>query len=135
MPRVTGRGVKRLDRSKELFEEAQRYIPGGVNSPVRALKAVGGYPPFIKRGLGSRIYDEDDNEFIDYVCSWGPLILGHSHPHVSRALSRIIRKKLLHSYLFATEARAGVVKKLVENNFSNFNVAEFQRECQKILAT
>ena len=75
-------------RSQKLFEEAQRYLPGGVDSPVRAFKAVGGTPPFIARGQGSRIFDEDGNEFIDYVCSWGPLILGHSHPQVVDALKR-----------------------------------------------
>ncbi len=75
-------------RSQELYCEAQRYLPGGVDSPVRAFKAVGGTPPFMVRGRGSRIYDADDNEFIDYICSWGPLILGHSHPQVVEALKR-----------------------------------------------
>jgi len=75
-------------RSQKLFQEAQNYLPGGVDSPVRAFKAVGGTPPFIARGEGSRIYDEDGNDFIDYVCSWGPLILGHSHPQVVDALKR-----------------------------------------------
>jgi len=75
-------------RSQKIFQEAQNYLPGGVDSPVRAFKAVGGTPPFIARGKGSRIYDEDGNEFIDYVCSWGPLILGHSHPQVIDALKR-----------------------------------------------
>ena len=77
-----------LARSEKLFQEAQRYLPGGVNSPVRAFKAVGGTPPFIVSGKGSRIYDEDGNEYIDYVCSWGPLILGHSHPQVVDALKQ-----------------------------------------------
>jgi glutamate-1-semialdehyde 2,1-aminomutase len=77
-----------LERSQELFQEAQRYLPGGVDSPVRAFKAVGGTPPFIERGSGSRIYDVDGNEYIDYVCSWGPLILGHSHPQVIEAVKR-----------------------------------------------
>jgi glutamate-1-semialdehyde 2,1-aminomutase len=79
-------------RSRELFEQAQRYMPGGVNSPVRAFKAVGGHPLFIQRGQGSRIYAQDGNEFIDYVCSWGPLILGHSHPTVVAALKRAAEK-------------------------------------------
>ena len=65
-------------------------MPGGVNSPVRAFKAVGGHPLFIQRGQGSRVYDQDGNEFIDYVCSWGPLILGHSHPTVVAALKRAV---------------------------------------------
>ena len=75
-------------KSKKLFKEAQEYLPGGVDSPVRAFKAVGGEPLFIKRGCGSKIYDEDGNEFIDYVCSWGPLILGHAHPGVVAAVCR-----------------------------------------------
>jgi glutamate-1-semialdehyde 2,1-aminomutase len=75
-------------RSKKLFTEAQKYLPGGVDSPVRAFKAVGGEPLFIKRGCGSKIYDADGNEFIDYVCSWGPLILGHAYPQVVEAVCR-----------------------------------------------
>lgn len=82
--------MKHFSRSKKLFKVAQRYLPGGVNSPVRAFKAVGGTPLFIKRGRGSRIYDEDGNEFIDYVCSWGPLILGHSHPRVVAAIKKAV---------------------------------------------
>jgi glutamate-1-semialdehyde 2,1-aminomutase len=68
--------------STELFEIAKTYFPGGVNSPVRAFKSVEGNPLFIKKGDGCRIWDEDDNEFIDFCCSWGPLILGHNHPAV-----------------------------------------------------
>jgi len=84
--------MKDSKRSGELFEAAQRYLPGGVNSPVRAFKAVGGNPLFIERGRGSRIYDEDGNEFIDYVCSWGPMILGHSHPRVVEALKKAVEQ-------------------------------------------
>lgn len=69
-------------RSKELFERAKVHIPGGVNSPVRAFKAVGRTPRFIQSAKGSRIWDVDGNEYIDYVCSWGPGILGHTHPRV-----------------------------------------------------
>jgi glutamate-1-semialdehyde 2,1-aminomutase len=75
-------------RSDKLFAEARRYIPGGVDSPVRAFKAVGGNPVFIARGDGSRVWDEDGNDFIDYVCSWGPLLLGHAHPNIVQALKR-----------------------------------------------
>jgi glutamate-1-semialdehyde 2,1-aminomutase len=82
--------MKNINRSKHLFEEAQRYLPGGVDSPVRAFKAVGGTPLFIKRGQGSRLYDEDGNEYIDYVCSWGPLILGHAHPRVVKAIKKVV---------------------------------------------
>jgi len=75
-------------RSAKLFERAQKLIPGGVNSPVRAFKAVGGTPLFIQRGRGSKIYDIDGNGFIDYVLSWGPLIAGHAHPKVVEAIRR-----------------------------------------------
>jgi len=81
-----------LQHSQELFEEAQKYLPGGVDSPVRAFKAVGGTPPFISRGKGSRIFDEDGNEYIDYVCSWGPLILGHAPPRITAALKLAIEQ-------------------------------------------
>lgn len=74
--------------SFELFEKAKNIIPGGVNSPVRAFKSVGLNPPFIKRAKGSRIIDEDGNEFIDYVCSWGPAILGHAHEAVIEEIKR-----------------------------------------------
>ena len=84
--------MKHLSRSEQFFEEARRYLPGGVDSPVRAFKAVGGTPLFIKRGKGPRLYDEDGNEFIDYVCSWGPLILGHSHPRIVKAVKRAIER-------------------------------------------
>ncbi|GFE56895.1 glutamate-1-semialdehyde 2,1-aminomutase [Geobacter sp. AOG1] len=73
-------------RSVQLFQEAQQYIPGGVNSPVRAFKSVGFDPLFIKKANGSKIYDEDGNEFVDYVGSWGPMILGHCHPDVVTAV-------------------------------------------------
>jgi len=82
--------MKNINRSRRLFKEAQRYLPGGVDSPVRAFKAVGGTPLFIKRGQGSRLYDEDGNEFIDYVGSWGPLILGHAHPRVVKAVKKAV---------------------------------------------
>jgi glutamate-1-semialdehyde 2,1-aminomutase len=79
-------------RSEQLFREAQRYLPGGVDSPVRAFKAVGGAPPFIAQGKGSKILDADGNQYIDYVCSWGPLILGHSHSQVVEALKKAVEK-------------------------------------------
>ncbi|MEN6600866.1 MAG: glutamate-1-semialdehyde 2,1-aminomutase [Bryobacteraceae bacterium] len=75
-----------LTKSRALLERAERRIPGGVNSPVRAFRGVGGTPPFIVRGEGSRLYDADGNSYIDYVGSWGPLILGHAHPEVLNAL-------------------------------------------------
>ena len=75
-------------RSQQLFEQAQRVIPGGVNSPVRSFRAVEGTPPFITRGAGSHVWDVDGNEYIDYLGSWGPLALGHAHPAVVEAVQR-----------------------------------------------
>lgn len=77
-------------RSELFFQEAQKAIPGGVNSPVRAFKSVGTDPLFIKKASGSRIYDVDGNEFIDYVGSWGPMILGHCHPQVVAAVKSAV---------------------------------------------
>ncbi|SHM44704.1 glutamate-1-semialdehyde 2,1-aminomutase [Caldanaerovirga acetigignens] len=79
-------------KSRSLFERARAVMPGGVNSPVRAFRVVGMEPVFIKRGYGSRIWDEDGNEYIDYVLSWGPLILGHSHPEVVEAIKNQVEK-------------------------------------------
>jgi glutamate-1-semialdehyde 2,1-aminomutase len=74
------------DRSEKLFEQARRLIPGGVNSPVRAFKAVGGRPIFVAKARGAKIWDADGNTYLDYVLSWGPMILGHAHPQVGRAI-------------------------------------------------
>ena len=76
-------------RSQQLFERAQRFIPGGVNSPVRSFRAVEGTPPFIARGNGARVWDVDGNEYIDYLGSWGPLALGHAHPAIVDAVQRV----------------------------------------------
>ncbi len=80
------------ERSKRLFQIANSLLPGGVNSPVRAFKAVGGNPLFIERAKGSRLYDVDGNVFIDYVLSWGPMILGHTHPEVTKAIKEAVSK-------------------------------------------
>src|SRR6476660_7639313 len=77
-----------IERSKQLFERAQQSIPGGVNSPVRAFKSVGGTPIFIKRAKGAYLYDEDDNQYIDYIASWGPMILGHAYDPVVKAIQK-----------------------------------------------
>jgi len=79
-----------ITHSKALFEKAKRYIPGGVNSPVRAFRAVGGDPIFIKRADGAFIYDEDDNAYIELINSWGPMILGHNHPMIKEAIVRAL---------------------------------------------
>ena len=75
-----------LTKSASVFAEAKQYIPGGVNSPVRSFRSVGGNPPFIAKGAGSKLYDIDGNEYIDYVLSYGPLLLGHAHPVVTEAV-------------------------------------------------
>jgi len=80
------------DKSKSFFESAQRVIPGGVNSPVRAFRAVGGGPRFIARGQGAYLWDVDGNRYIDYVGSWGPLITGHAHPQVVEAIQQAVER-------------------------------------------
>ena len=84
--------MRNMEKSQQLFDRAQRLLPGGVDSPVRAYKSVGGTPPFIVRGHGSKLHDADGNHYIDYVCSWGPLILGHAHPQVIDALVHAAEK-------------------------------------------
>ena len=79
-------------RSSELFKQAKEVIPGGVNSPVRAFKSVGGAPIFASKAKGAYVYDEDGNRFIDYISSWGPMILGHAHPNVINAISKTAKK-------------------------------------------
>ena len=75
------------DRSKQLFERANQVFPGGVNSPVRAFRSVGGTPRFIRRGSGPYLYDVDGQRYVDYILSYGPLILGHAHPEVVAAIN------------------------------------------------
>lgn len=81
-------------RNQQLFEQSQQLIPGGVNSPVRAFRSVGGTPVFFKKGLGSRLWDADDKEYIDYINSWGPMILGHAHPEVIAAVQQAASNSL-----------------------------------------
>ena len=83
-----------MDRSEALFERAKKVLPGGVNSPVRAYRAVGLTPRFITRADGAYIWDEDGNKYIDYVCSWGPMILGHNHPIIREAVERAVKDGL-----------------------------------------
>ncbi|MEO1644515.1 MAG: aminotransferase class III-fold pyridoxal phosphate-dependent enzyme, partial [Chloroflexota bacterium] len=79
--------TKAMSNSERIFEDAQQLMPGGVNSPVRAFKSVGGTPRVIERGTGAHMVDVDGNKLIDYVLSWGPLVLGHAYPAVVEALS------------------------------------------------
>ena len=101
-----------VERSRALFEEAKKYIPGGVNSPVRAFKSVGDTPRFIAKAKGSHIWDVDGNEYIDYVCSWGPMILGHAHPEVVKAIQEQAEKGT--SYGAPTELEVKLAKMIVE---------------------
>ncbi len=91
---VTDKSTQSTQNSSQLFESAGHYIPGGVNSPVRAFKAVGGHPRFIKSGAGAVITDADDNDYVDYVGSWGPMILGHAHPKVVEAVQQAASRGL-----------------------------------------
>lgn len=81
-------------RNQQLFEKSQQLIPGGVNSPVRAFRSVGGTPIFFKKGVGSRLWDADGKEYIDYINSWGPMILGHAHPEVIAAVQQAAANSL-----------------------------------------
>jgi len=99
-------------RNDILFERAQKSIPGGVNSPVRAFRSVGGTPRFVTRGKGARIWDADDKEYIDYVGSWGPLLLGHAHPDVLRA----VQDSAVHGLSFGapTESEIEIAELLIK---------------------
>lgn len=101
-----------MTKSQFLFDEAQKYLPGGVNSPVRAFRSVGGTPPFIQRASGSRLYDADGKEYIDYVGSWGPMILGHSHPAVVAAVIEAVENGT--SFGAPTEAEVSLARMVVE---------------------
>ena len=105
--------IKR-EKSATLFEEAKKYFPGGVNSPVRAFKSVSGPPLFIKEGNGARIIDEDDNTYIDFCCSWGPLILGHNNDYIRTKVVETIAK----GTSFGTPNQLGnqLGKLIIENN-------------------
>ena len=99
-----------MSRSETLFSQAQKNIPGGVNSPVRAFRAVGGTPVFIDRAEGPYIYDADDKRYVDYVLSWGPMILGHSHPSIITAVEAKLKKGL--SFGAPTEIEIQLAEKI-----------------------
>ncbi|MCW8822755.1 MAG: glutamate-1-semialdehyde 2,1-aminomutase, partial [Ignavibacteriaceae bacterium] len=102
----------KTEKSKQLFEEAKKYIPGGVNSPVRAFKSVGGDPLFIKKGLGSKFWDVDGNEYIDYIGSWGPHLFGHNPPFIIDALKSAIENGT--SFGAPTEIEVEMAKLITE---------------------
>ncbi|MDP2960489.1 MAG: aminotransferase class III-fold pyridoxal phosphate-dependent enzyme, partial [candidate division Zixibacteria bacterium] len=109
-------------KSEKAFALALKHIPGGVNSPVRAFKSVGGKPFFVKKGEGSKIYDIDGNSYIDYVCSWGPLIMGHSPKVVVDALKNKIKQGL--SFGAPTEIETELAK-LIKKCISSIELLRF----------
>ena len=101
-----------MSRNQELFAAACRHIPGGVNSPVRAFKGVGGTPVFIKKGQGAYLWDTDGKQYIDYIGSWGPMIVGHSHPTIVKAVQEAAVDGL--SFGAPTEAEILMADKVCE---------------------
>ncbi len=112
MPVSSHTQLRNRSASEAAFSAAQKVIPGGVNSPVRAFRSVGGSPLFIDHGAGSRFWDVDGNEYIDYVLSWGPLILGHAHPEVVEATTAALRKGT--SFGAPTEAETELAELIVQ---------------------
>ncbi|MEG0322043.1 MAG: aminotransferase class III-fold pyridoxal phosphate-dependent enzyme, partial [Oscillospiraceae bacterium] len=105
-----------MNTSEELFSAAQKVLPGGVNSPVRAFRAVGITPRFISRADGAHIYDVDGKDYIDYVCSWGPMILGHNHPVIRQAVEQAVKDGLSFGAPTAREVEmAQLMVELVPN--------------------
>ncbi|TDF37560.1 glutamate-1-semialdehyde-2,1-aminomutase [Alteromonadaceae bacterium M269] len=101
-----------MQKSNSLFEQAKQKIPGGVNSPVRAFKAVGGTPPFIERANGPFLYDVDGKEYVDYVLSWGPMVMGHNHPAIREAVVEAADRGL--SFGAPTQAEVTMAEKVTE---------------------
>ena len=102
----------KIGNSENLFEKAQKVLPGGVNSPVRAFKAVGGKPLFISRAEGPYLFDVDGNRYVDYLCSWGPMILGHANPQVTKVVQNAIKNST--SYGAPTEVEVELANMVVE---------------------
>ncbi|MEM6768118.1 MAG: aminotransferase class III-fold pyridoxal phosphate-dependent enzyme, partial [Bacteroidota bacterium] len=100
-----------ISKSKTLFSEANHYIPGGVNSPVRAFKSVGGDPVFMKRAKGAYLYDEDGNAYVELINSWGPMILGHADPQVVEAVTAVMSNSF--SFGTPTEVEVEMAKLIV----------------------
>src|SRR5882757_8403441 len=100
-----------MSRNEQLFERAQRSIPGGVNSPVRAFRSVGGTPPFIARAQGAYVWDADGRCYVDLVGSWGPMIVGHAHPHVVKAVQTTAERGL--SFGAPTEQEVEFAERIV----------------------
>jgi glutamate-1-semialdehyde 2,1-aminomutase len=110
-PQAASRPARTQERSRSLFERALALIPGGVNSPVRAMRSVGRDPLFVARGAGAELWDVDGNRYVDYVCSWGPLICGHAHPAVIEAVTAAAARGT--SYGAPTEAEVELAAEVV----------------------
>ncbi|MBD0377087.1 MAG: aminotransferase class III-fold pyridoxal phosphate-dependent enzyme, partial [Flavisolibacter sp.] len=105
-----------IQKSKELFDRAQQSIPGGVNSPVRAFKSVGGTPIFVKSAKGAYLYDVDGNRYIDYINSWGPMILGHAFEPVVKAIEERVQDSTSFGAPTELEVQmAELIKSMVPN--------------------
>lgn len=111
---TTGKPDISREKSAELYAKAKTFFPGGVNSPVRAFKSVYGTPLFIKKGDGCRVWDADDNEFIDFCCSWGPLILGHNHPKVKDKVIEVMQNGM--SFGAPTALENELAELILKNN-------------------
>ena len=103
----------KLSNSQNLYERAKKFIPGGVNSPVRAFKGVGGNPLFFREGTGPYLIDADDKRFIDYVGAFGPLILGHNHEHILNAIENQLKRGI--SFGASTEAEIDIAEKICKH--------------------
>jgi glutamate-1-semialdehyde 2,1-aminomutase len=114
--------ARKLEQSRKLQQRAESMIPGGVNSPVRAFRAVGGDPPFIVRGQGSRLWDADGNEYLDYIGSWGPMILGHAFPEVVEAITAAAANSA--SFVASTPSEADLAE-LVISAFPHMQKVRF----------
>ncbi len=120
----SGRGLvlhRELSRSRELQRRAERYLPGGVNSPVRAFRAVGGDPPFLVRAEGAYLWDADGNRYLDYFGSWGPMILGHAHPLVVEAIQRAAERSA--SFGASTAAEADLAELVISRHALDRKIA------------
>ena len=114
--------IRELSRSRELQQRAERFLPGGVNSPVRAFRAVGGDPPFLARAEGAKLWDADGNQYLDFFGSWGPMILGHAHPLVVEAIQQAATRS--SSFGASTAAEADLAE-LVTSAFPSMEKLRF----------
>src|SRR5712691_10550397 len=111
MSATPGKLKNERHRSREIFERAEKVLVGGVNSPVRAFRSVGGEPLIIEHGLGQYLYDADGNQLLDFVCSWGAMLLGHAHPSVSAAIADQAQKGT--SYGVTTELEVELAERIL----------------------